>query len=352
MSLTARLLAAVCLATAPAAVCAQSFPAPKEGDWIARDFRFHTGETMPELRVHYTTIGDPGNDAVLVMHGTGGAGGNFLGKDYAGELFGPGQPLDAAKYFIVLPDSIGAGRSSKPSDGARMRFPRYNYDDMVDAQYRLMTEGLGVKHARLVMGNSMGGMETWVFGERRPDFMDALAPMASSPVEMSARNWMMRRMLIESIKADPAWNNGDYAAQPKALKLAGVWFGIGTSGGTRALRQMASTREAADKLVDERLAGPAGGDANDTIYQYEASRDYDPAPRLGDIRAALLAVNSADDERNPVELNLMDDALKRVPGARLYLIPASAETRGHGTTGMARLWKEPFAEFLRDAPRR
>ncbi len=345
------LTAACLLSFFPGGARAQNYPAPKQGDWTARDFRFHTGEVMPELRLHYTAIGDPRNDAVAIMHGTGGSGGNFLNKDYAGELFGPGQPLDASKYFIVLPDSIGAGKSSKPSDGLRAGFPRYNYDDLVEAQYLLLSQGLGIKHLRLATGNSMGGMETWIFGERHPDYMDALAPMASSPTEMSARNWMMRRMLIESIKADPAWNNGDYSAQPAALKLASVWFGVGTSGGSRGYQALAPTREAADKLIDARLAAP-GGDANDTIYQFEASRDYNPAPGLEGIHAALLAVNSADDERNPVELGLMDEALKRVPGAQFHLIPASAETRGHGTTGMARLWKQPFADFLRAAPRK
>ncbi len=259
---------------------AQDYPAPKDGAFATKAFRFHTGEVLPELRQHYLTIGSPSGEPVVIMHGTGGSGAKFLGKDYAGELFGPGQPLDAQKYFIILPDAIGAGQSSKPSDGLRMKFPRYNYDDMVEAQYLLLTQGLGLKHVRAVTGNSMGGMETWIFGERYPDFMDALIPMASSPSEMSARNWMMRRLLIETIKADPEWHGGDYSAQPRALRLANVWLSTGTSGGTRGYRALAPTRERADKLIDDRLAAPVGGDANDTIYQFDASRDYNPAPGL------------------------------------------------------------------------
>jgi homoserine O-acetyltransferase len=271
---------------------------------------------------------------------------------FAGDLFGPGQPLDASRYFIILPDAIGAGKSSKPSDGLRAKFPRYNYDDMVAAQYRLVTEGLGIRHLRLVLGNSMGGMHTWVWGVTHPDFMDALVPMASQPTEMAGRNWMMRRMLIDAIRNDPDWNNGNYTAQPRALRVANAFFGIATSGGSQAYHKLAPTRERADKLVDARLAAPFTADANDFLYQWDASRDYNPSSSLEQIQAALLAINSADDERNPPELGVMERELARIRNARLYLIPASEETRGHGTTGMARLWKQQLQELLQATPRR
>jgi homoserine O-acetyltransferase len=336
--------------SALAAVAADD-PKPKEADWVARAFRFHTGEVMPELRVHYTIIGDPSGEPVLILHGTAGSGTGMLTPAFAGELFGPGQPLDASKYFVILPDAIGAGKSSKPSDGLRTSFPRYNYDDMVLAQYRLVTEGLGLRHLRLVLGNSMGGMQAWIWGERYPDFMDALVPMASQPTEMSGRNWMMRRMLIEAIRSDPDWNKGNYTAQPRLLKLANVFFGITTNGGTLAYQKMAPTREAADKVVDERLAAPFTADANDFLYQWDSSRDYNPAPGLERIKAPVLAINSADDERNPPETGIMERELKRVRNGQLYLIPASEDTRGHATTGMARFWKQQLQTWLAATPR-
>jgi homoserine O-acetyltransferase len=330
---------------------AADYPAPREGDWTAHNFRFHTGAVMPELRLHYTTIGAPSGEPVLILHGTAGAGGNFLNANFAGELFGPGQPLDAGKYFIILPDALGAGKSAKPSDGLKMKFPNYDYADMNDAAWRLLTEGLGIKHLRVVLGESMGGMQTWALAEQYPDFMDAAAPMASLPVEMSGRNWMMRRMLIDAIKTDPDWKGGNYTTQPRGLKFASVWFGIATSGGTLGDYQLAPTREQADKIVENRLAAPFAGDANDALYQWSASSDYNPAPGLEKIHAALLAVNSADDERNPAELGLMEPAIKRIKNARYYLIPASAQTRGHGTVGLARLWKQQLEDLLRTAPR-
>jgi homoserine O-acetyltransferase/O-succinyltransferase len=336
------------LIAAPAG--AADYPAPKQGDWIARDFKFHTGEVMPELSLHYTTIGDPSGQPVLVLHGTTGSGAGMLTPAFAGELFGPGQPLDAAKYYIILPDGIGHGKSSKPSDSLRTKFPRYDYADMVDAQYRLLKEGLGISHLRLVIGNSMGGMHTWLWGERYPDFMDALAPMAAQPTAMSSRNWMMRRLIIDTIRNDPDWKDGTYTTQPRALKAAAVFFGVATSGGTLAYQKLAPTRETADKLLDERLAAPFTADANDTLYQWESSGDYDASPGLARITAALLAINAAEDERNPPETGLMDGALKQVRTGRLYLIPASAETRGHGTTGMAKFYKQPLVELLQSAP--
>jgi len=331
---------------------AADYPTPKEGDWAARNFRFHTGEVMPELRLHYTTVGDPSGQPVLMLHGTAGSGTGLLTPSFAGELFGPDQPLDAGKYFIILPDSIGAGKSSKPSDGMRTKFPRYNYDDMVAAQYRLVTEGLGIPHLRLVVGLSMGGMHTWIWGVTYPDLMDALVPMASQPTEMASRNWMMRRMLIDAIRNDPDWNNGNYTDQPRSLKVANVFYNIATSGGSLAYQKLAPTRALADKLLDDRLAAPFTADANDFLYQWDASRDYNPAPGLERIQAALLAVNSADDERNPLETGIMERDLKRVKNGRLYLIPASEDTRGHGTVGMPKFWKQQVQEFLQTAPRR
>jgi homoserine O-acetyltransferase len=333
-------------------VYAAEYPAPKEADWVARDFRFHTGEVMPELRLHYVTIGDPSGEPVLVLHGTAGSSAGMLTPNFAGELFGPGQPLDAAKYFIILPDAIGAGKSAKPSDGLRTAFPRYNYDDMVAAQHRLVTEGLGLRHLRLILGNSMGGMHAWIWGVTHPDFMDALVPMASQPTEMSSRNWLMRRMLIDAVRNDPDWNGGNYTKQPRSLRAANVFFGIATNGGTLAYQSMAPTREKADKLLDDRLAAPFTADANDYLYQWESSRDYNPAAGLERVTAALLAINSADDERNPPETGIMERELKRVKNGRLYLIPASDQTRGHGTTGIPKFWKEQVRDFLSTAPRR
>ena len=330
---------------------AADFPTPKEGVWTARDFRFHTGEVMPELRLGYTTVGEPSGEPVLILHGTAGSGSGMLSAAFGGELFGPGQPLDAARYYIILPDAIGAGKSAKPSDGLRARFPRYNYDDMVLAQYRLVTEGLGLRHLRLVLGNSMGGMQTWIWGTTYPGFMDALVPMASQPTEMSGRNWMMRRMLIDSIRNDPDWNGGNYTVQPRSIKVANAFFGVATIGGSQAYHKAAPTRALADKLLDERLAAPFSADANNFLYQWESSADYNPAPGLERVQAALLAINSADDERNPPELGIMERELKRVKGGRLFLIPGSDETRGHGTTGMAKFWKQQLQELLQATPK-
>ncbi len=327
-------------------------PAPKQGDWIARDFRFHTGQVMPELRLHYTTIGEPTGQPVLVLHGSGGSATNMLTPAFAGELFGPGQPLDAAKYYIIIPDGLGHGKSSKPSDGMKTAFPKYNYGDMVDAHYRLVKEGLGVKHLRLVIGNSMGGMHTWIWAGRYPQFMDAVVPMASQPTEMAARNWMLRRMMIETIRNDPDYNGGNYTAQPRMMKYAVNAYQVATGGGTLAYQMLAPTAAAADKMVDERLATAITADANDFIYQWEASHDYNPGPGLDKIEATLLAINAADDERNPPETGVTDAALKRVRNGRLFLIPASTETRGHLTTGNAAFWKQQLQELLQTAPQK
>ncbi len=334
------------------AASAADYPAPKPASWIAKDFRFTTGEVMPEVRLHYTTIGEPTGEPILILHGTAGSGTGMLSADFAGELFGAGQPLDATKYFIILPDALGAGKSAKPSDGMRAKFPKYNYDDMVLAQYRLVTEGLGLKRLRLVLGNSMGGMHTWIWGVKYPGFADALVPMASQPTEMSSRNWMLRRLITDSIRSDPDWKNGNYTDQPKAARFASVFYGLATNGGTLALQKAAPSREAADKLLDGRLAAPFAADANDFLYQWDSSRDYNPAPQLERIEGAVLAINSADDERNPPETGLMDAAIKRLKNGRLFLIPASTDTRGHGTTGFAKFWKEQVRELLATTAKR
>jgi homoserine O-acetyltransferase len=319
-----------------------------EGDFVLNDFSFHEGAKLAALSIHYITLGDPRSPAVLALHGTMGNGGQFLSPDFGGELFGPGQPLDASKYFIILPDMIGAGKSSKPSDGLKMRFPHYTYDDMVSATYRLLTERLKVKHVRLVMGNSMGGMLTWVWGETHPDFMDGLVPLAATPAPMSGRNWILRRMFIETIKSDTAWNSGDYIRQPNSLRMANAFFGFATSGGNLGLQKRAPTREAGDRLVDAQLAASFATDANDAIYQLDASRDYDPSSKLGRITAPLLAITSADDERNPPETRLMERGIAQVKKGQVFLIPASEDTRGHGTTAAAKFWKDRLAQFLLD----
>jgi homoserine O-acetyltransferase len=330
---------------------AADYPAPVQGDYVAQDFRFHDGSVMKELKLHYTTVGAKTGEPVLVLHGTAGTGAGMLNPAFAGELFGPGQPLDAAKYYLILPDVIGAGQSSKPSDGMRASFPRYDYDDMVTAQYDLLTKGLGVQHLRLVIGNSMGGMETWVWGEKYPQFMDALVPMASQPTAMSSRNWMMRRMIIDAVRTDPAWHDGNYTEQPPNLRIANVWFGIATSGGSSAYAKEAPTNAAADAALAKRKALPFTADANDYMYQWDASRDFDAAPELGKIKASVLVINSADDERNPPETGLLETALKHVSSAKYYLIPESPETAGHGTTSLAKFYQKPLAEFLASVPK-
>jgi homoserine O-acetyltransferase/O-succinyltransferase len=327
-------------------------PVAKVATWVARDFKFSTGQTLPELTINYTTLGEATGVPVLVLHGTSGSGTALLAPGFGGELFGPGQPLDARKYYIILPDAIGHGKSAKPSDGLRTKFPQYNYDDMVQAQYRLVTEGLGIKHVRMVLGFSMGGMHAWIWAGKYPGFMDALVPMASQPTEMSSRNWMMRRLVIDSIRNDPDWNSGNYTTQPRALKTASVFYAIATNGGSAAFQRIAPTRELADKLLDERLAAPFATDANDFLYQYDASRDYNPQAGLEQIQAQVLAINSADDERNPPETGIMEAALKRIKNARLLLIPGSKETSGHGTVLAAKLWKQQVQDVLETAPRR
>jgi homoserine O-acetyltransferase len=319
---------------ASATAMAADYPAPRSADWVAREFKFHTGEVMPEVKLHYVTVGEPTGQPVLVLHGSGQSAAAMLTPAFAGELFGPGQPLDAKKYYIIIPDGLGHGKSTKPSDGLRAKFPQYDYDDMVEAQHRLVTEGL---HA-------------WLWGEKYPGLMDALVPMASQPTAMASRNWLMRRMIIDSVRNDPEWQGGNYTTQPHAFKVAATYFGIATSGGTLAYQAQAPTRAAADKLLAERLAQPFDADANDFMYAWASSGDYDAAPGLSHITARLLVINSADDERNPPETGVTENAVKQVKGGQIYLIPASIETRGHGTTAMAKFYTKPLAQLLQDAP--
>ena len=337
-----------------ALVRAAEYPTPNEGDFMARDFKFTAGETLPELRLHYRTLGKAVQDAkgvtqnaVLIMHGTTGSGAQFIRPEFAGELFGVGQPLDATKFFIILPDDIGHGKSSKPSDGMHAKFPRYGYRDMVEAEYRLLREGLGVNHARLVMGTSMGGMHTWLWGEIHPEFMDALLPLASLPTQISGRNRAWRRIIIDAIRNDPAWNGGDYQAQPPSLRTAAemLWF----MSSNPILRQeeaptLAKTDEVLNKYVDDYVKT---ADANDVLYAVAASHDYDPGPGLEKIRAPLLAINSADDLINPPELGILEREIKRVPKGRAVVIPLSDKTRGHGSHTIANLWKDQLVELLR-----
>jgi len=336
-------------------VSAADYPTPTEGDFTIRDFKFASGERLPELRLHYRTLGKSEKDAqgratnaVLIMHGTTGSGAQFIRQEFAGELFGKGQPLDATKYFIVLPDGIGHGKSSKPSDGMHAKFPHYGYLDMVEADYRLLTEGLGLNHARLVMGTSMGGMHTWLWGELHPDFMDALMPLASLPTQISGRNRGWRRLVIDAIRNDPEWEGGEYKSQPPSLHTAAqmLWF----MSSNPVLRQkeaptFAKTDEVLDKFVEQIVKAD---DANDVLYAVEASHDYDPGPDLEKIRAPLLAINSADDLINPPELGILEREIKRVPHGRAIVIPISDKTRGHGSHTMAALWKDELVKLLKE----
>jgi homoserine O-acetyltransferase len=336
---------------APVALRAQ------EHDFVLRDFRFASGESLPALTLHYRTLGRPRRDsaglvrnAVLILHGTTGSGAQFLSRPFAGELFGRGQPLDTTMYYVVLPDGIGHGRSSRPSEGLHARFPHYDYDDMVEAHHRLLVEGLGVGHLRLVMGTSMGGMHSWVWGERYPEFMDGLVPLASVPTAIVGRNRMVRRMAMDDIRMDPAWRNGEYTTPPPGLRAALQMLWIMTSAPLVQHRD-APTREAADSAIRAFLdARMRTMDANDMLYAFDASRDYDPSPLLERIVAPVLAINSADDAVNPPELGLMERLMPRVKRGRYVLLPISPQTRGHGTHTIAAVWKEPFTAFLASLP--
>jgi homoserine O-acetyltransferase len=337
-------------------LCAAEFPTPVEGDYTVTDFKFVTGETIPQLNLHYTTVGTPVKNAagmvtnaVLIMHGTGGSGRGFLSPTFGGQLFGAGQLLDATKYFIILPDDIGHGKSSKPSDGLHMKFPRYTYTDMVHGEYRLVTEKLSVNHLRLVMGTSMGAMHTWMWGEFYPDFMDALMPLASAPVEIGGRNRMLRKMIMDSIKHDPNWNEGEYKG-PLNMVAANFALFIMTSSPLQLLKQ-APTREQADAVFERRFYQPAARptDANDMLYHYDCSRDYNPQPDLEKIKAPLYAVNSADDQVNPPELGILEREIKRVKHGRYILLPTTDQTRGHGTHSLPAIWGNYLAALLKES---
>jgi homoserine O-acetyltransferase len=329
-----------------------ALPPPDQGDVVVKAFRFRTGETL-DVKMHFRTLGtlrkNPqgvAENAVLIMHGTGGTGAQFLGANFAGELFGPGQPLDITKYYVVMPDDVGHGQSSKPSDGLRAKFPNYGYLDMIELE-RLMLEGLGVKHLRLVMGTSMGGMHTWMWGGEYPDMMDALMPLASLPTQIAGRNRVWRRVLIDAIKNDPEWKGGAYTAQPQSLRTAAeMMFLVGDN---PVRRQRASpTLERADQTLDAYVANYIkSNDANDVLYAVSASKDYDPGPKLGQIKAPLVAINFADDLINPPELGILEQEIKRVPKGKAILVPFSDRTVGHGTHTMAAVWKQHLDELLK-----
>ncbi len=330
-----------------------------QGDAVFRNVVFRSGERLPELRLHYTTLGTPRKDArgvvrnaVMILHGTGGSGRSFLSATYAGELFGPGQLLDSSTYFIVLPDNIGHGGSSKPSDGLRARFPKYGYDDMVATQYRLLTEHLGISHLRLLIGTSMGCMQAWVWGYTYPDFMDGLAPFACVPTQIAGRNRMIRTMAMDAIRTDPAWKQGEYTSQPPGLRTALMMLYL--MGSAPLLQQQqAPTRDAADSVIRAYLDGRMRAtDANDFLYQFDSSRDYDPSARVGDIKAPALFINSADDQVNPPELGLAEKYAALMPKTRFILLPITADTRGHGTHSLPRVWGRYLGEFLATLPER
>ena len=354
------LLALFAGATTAVAASAQGWGAAgKQGDFLVKNFKFTTGEVLPELKLHYTTLGTPKKDAngivrnaVLILHGTGGTGRSFLSNSYAGELFGPGQLLDSSKFYVVLPDGIGHGNSSKPSDGMHAKFPKYNYDDMVVAQYRLLSEQLGVNHLRLIMGTSMGCMQAWVWGYQYPKFMDGLAPLACVPTQIAGRNRMVRTIAMDNIRNDPAWKNGEYTTQPPGLRgaLEMLW-----AMGTAPLVQhtQAPTRDKADSVIRAYLDnGMRRYDANDFLYQFDSSRDYDPSSHIAEIIAPALYINSADDFVNPPELGLAEKFAAKMPNVHFILLPISPDTRGHGTHSLPKIWGHYLSDFMGKLPQR
>jgi len=338
---------------------ASTWPTPLEGDYTIHGFHFQSGETLPEVRIHYSTLGNPVKDkngratnAILILHGTGGTGHQFLQPIFAGELFGPGQLLDATKYFIVLPDNIGHGKSSKPSDGMHARFPQYDYADMIALQHELLEKGLGVNHLRLILGTSMGCMHSWMWGEAYPDQMDALMPLACLPVPIAGRNRMWRKMVIDGIRQDPEWKAGEYSTQPRAaLQIAADFLIIAGSAPAR-MQEDSATRDSADKYLEDTIKRVSTGlDANDLLYAVSASRNYDPSAKLGDIKAPVMFINSADDFINPPELGIAEREIKNVKKGRFVLLPISEKTRGHGTHTRAALWQEYLKELLNESER-
>lgn len=347
-------LLAVVLAAMPCASQQPISAAATEGDFVIHNFQFHSGESLPELRLHYTTLGKPVKDAagrttnaVLILHGTGGTGQQFFAPQFAGALFGPGQLLDTSRYFIILPDGIGHGKSSKPSDGLHAHFPQYDYDDMVAAHYRLVNEGLGVNHLRLVMGTSMGCMHSFVWGETYPDFMDALMPLACVPVQIAGRNRVWRKMVMDAIREDPEWKGGEYKEEPKQSLRTALDFLLIAGAAPIPMQKALPTRDAADKYLDDYFqARFAALDANDLLYQVNASRNYDPSQQLAKIKAPVMYINSGDDFINPPELGIAEREIKKVQNAKFVLIPAGENTHGHGTHTWAELWKQYLAELL------
>jgi len=342
------------LASLPGRGQVAKWPGTTEGDFVVKNFKFRSGETLPELRLHYATLGKPVRNAdgrvtnaVLILHGTGGSGNQFLQPIFAGELFGPGQLLDTNRYFIILPEGIGHGKSSKPSDGLHAHFPQYDYDDMVAAHHQLLGEGLGVNHLRLIFGTSMGCMHSFVWGEAYPDFMDALMPMACQPVQIAGRNRIWRKMLMDAIRSDPEWKGGDYSEEPRQALRTALDLLLIAGSAPLYMQKSYPTRDAADKDLDDYFkARSAGLDANDLLYAMNASRNYDPSPQFEKITAHLMYINSADDFINPPELGIADREIKRVKNARFILLPISDETRGHGTHTRAVVWKQYLAELL------
>ncbi len=357
--LFACLLAVVLFRECSARAQQAAMPATTEGDFVVKNFQFRSGESLPELRLHYTTLGKPARDArgrvtnaVLILHGTGGTGHQFLQPIFAGELFGPGQLLDATRYYIILPDGIGHGKSSKPSDGLHAHFPQYDYDDMVAGHHRLLTEGLGVNHLRLVMGTSMGCMHSFVWGETYPDFMDALMPLACLPVQIAGRNRMWRKMVMDAIRNDPEWKGGEYSVEPQQALRTALDLLLIAGSAPLYMQKTYATRDAADKYLDDYFKARLEGlDANDLLYQVNASRNYDPSPQLENITAPVMYINSADDFINPPELGIAEREIKKVKNGRFVLLPISDETRGHGTHTRAAVWKQYLAELLERSAR-
>ena len=349
------LCAALCLSERAAAAESPSGAAiPSEGDMVLRDFHFASGESLPELRLHFTTLGNAHRDshgrvdnAVLILHGTGGSGRSLLNEHFAGVLFGRGQLLDSNRYFIILPDGIGHGKSNKPSDGLHAHFPQYTYADMVAAQYAVVVQGLQVDHLRLVMGTSMGCMHAFMWGETYPDFMDALMPLACLPVQIAGRNRLWRNLLIQAIRTDPEWLQGEYRSEPvNALRTAAGLLLIAGSAPIQ-MQLTLPTRAAADEFLDKYMQRQLDDlDANDLLYQVAASRDYDPSSALENIKVPLTQVNSADDFINPPELGIAEREIKRVKGAHFVLLPASDQTHGHGTHTWAAVWQQHLAQLL------
>jgi homoserine O-acetyltransferase len=332
---------------------AQNAPTSTEGDFVAQNFHFRSGEVLPSLRLHYTTFGTPKRDAsgrvtnaVMILHGTTGSGKQFVSPQFAGVLFGPGQLLDATRYYIILPDGIGHGKSSKPSDGLHAHFPHYDYDDMVTAQHELLVDGLKVDHLRLIIGTSMGCMHSWVWGETYPDFMDAMMPLACLPVQIAGRNRMMRKMAMDAIRQDPAWESGEYKTPPPSLKTAlDVLLVMGSS--PLQMQKQYPSRDAADTYLDNFIhTRTASTDANDFLYAFDASRNYDPSPSLEKVRVPVIAINSADDFINPPELGIMEVQIKRVPKGKYVLLPITDQTRGHGTHTLPAIWEDHLQELL------